>query len=62
MVPYVDIIGLYHSFAILEEIYVMQHKCHVSWHNFYFKRMLITGLDQMTLIETNIIISKYEFH
>ena len=38
MVPYVDIIGLCHSVAILQEIYVMQHKYHVRWHNFHFKR------------------------
>ena len=44
MVPNVDIIGLYHSLAILWEIYVMRHICHVSWNNFHFKRMAITGL------------------
>ena len=34
MVPYVDIIGLGHSVAILEEIYVMRRKCHVRWLHF----------------------------
>ena len=37
MVPYVDIIGLCHSVAILLEIYVMWHKCHVSWLRFHFQ-------------------------
>ena len=49
MVPYVDLIGLCHSVAILRGIYVMRHKCHVRWHNFNFKRMLITRLGQQTL-------------
>ena len=49
MVPYVDIIGLCHSVAILWEIYVMRPKCHVRWLRFHFKRMLITGLGQLTL-------------
>ena len=46
IVPYIEIIGLCHRVAILWEIYVMRHKCKVSWHNFHFKRMLITGLGQ----------------
>ena len=46
MVPYVDIISPCHSSAILWEIYVMWHKCHVSWLHFHFKRMLIMGLGQ----------------
>ena len=25
------------------------HRCHVRWHKFHFKRMLITGLGQWTL-------------
>ena len=25
-------------------MYVMRHKCHVRWHDFHFKRMLIKGL------------------
>ena len=45
MVPYIDITG--HSVTILWEIFVMQHKCHVRWHNFHFKRMLITGLGHL---------------
>ena len=28
---------------------VMRRKCHVRWLRFYFKRMLITGLDKQTL-------------
>ena len=28
--------------TILREIYVIWHKCHMRWHNFHFKRMLIT--------------------
>ena len=31
MVYYVNIIDLCHSVAILWEIYVMRHKCHVRW-------------------------------
>jgi hypothetical protein len=46
MVPYADIIGLCHSVAILWEIYVMPHKCHMMWLHLHFKRMLITGLVQ----------------
>ena len=44
MVSYVDMIGLCHSVAILQEIYEMQPKTHVMWQRFHFKRMLITGL------------------
>ena len=44
MVSYWHKNGLWHSVAILWEIYVMRHKCHVRWHNFHFKRTLITGL------------------
>ena len=29
----------------------MQHKCHMMWHNFHFKRMLITGLCQQTFVQ-----------
>jgi hypothetical protein len=50
IVTYVDIIGLCHSVAIFWEVYVMRHKCHVWWHNFHLKGMLITGLCQKTLI------------
>ena len=39
---YVDVI-LCLRVAILCEIYMMPHKCHVRWHYFHFKRMLITG-------------------
>ena len=45
-VSYVDINGLCHSVAILLEIQVMPHKCHVRWLRFHFKRMLIMGLGQ----------------
>ena len=44
MVPYVDIIVICHSVAIVAEIYVMRHKYNERWKNFNFKRMLITGL------------------
>ena len=47
MVSYVDIIGLCHSVTI----YVVRYKCYVRWLRFYFKRTLITGLGQQTLIE-----------
>ena len=50
MLLYVDIIVLCHSVAILREIYVMRSKCHVKWLSLHFKRMLITGLGQKTLI------------
>ena len=46
MVSYVDISGLYHSVAILWEIYVMQRKCNLRRLRFHFKRMLITELGQ----------------
>ena len=46
MVPYLDIIGLCHSVAILWEIYAMRPKEHLLWLRFHFKRMLITGLGQ----------------
>ena len=46
MVPYIDTIGLYQSVEILWEVYVMRHKCHVSWLRFNFKRMLIAVLGQ----------------
>ena len=51
MVPNVDMIGLCSSVAILWEIHVMQHKCHVRWLRFHFKRMLITGLGLYTLLK-----------
>ena len=35
MVSYVDLIGLCHSIVFLWEIYVMRHKCHVSWLCFH---------------------------
>ena len=43
IVPYVDIIGLCHSVAILREIYVMRRKCYMRCHNYHSKQMLITG-------------------
>ena len=46
---HINIIGLFHSVAILWEIYVMRHKCHMRWHNFYLKRILITRLGQNIL-------------
>ena len=52
MVPYVDKIDLCDIVPFLREINVMRHKCHVRWHNFNFKRMLITGLGQQTLYFT----------
>ena len=58
MVPYVDIICLCHSVAILLYIYVMRQKWHVKWVRFHFKRMLITGLGQYTLHYTPFFITK----
>ena len=49
MVPYVDIIGLCPSLAILWEIYVIRHKCNVRWLRFHFKWILIMGLGQLAL-------------
>ena len=49
MVPYVDIIGVCHSVAILLEIHVLRHKCHVRWLRSHFKRRVIIGLGQETL-------------
>ena len=46
IVPYIGIICLCHSVAILWKIYLMQHKCHVRWHNLHFKWMIITQLGQ----------------
>ena len=54
MIPYGDIIGLCHSVAILWEIYVVRHKCHVRWHYSHFKRMLITG--QSAYILSNVLV------
>ena len=54
MVSYVDIIGLWHSVAILWEIYVMWPTCHVRWLGFHFKRMLIIGLGQYTLVQVQV--------
>ena len=50
MVLNVDIIGLCHNVTFFKEIYVMQHKCHVWWHNFHVKPMLITGLNRLWLV------------
>ena len=44
MVPYIYMIGLCHSVAIL------RHKCRVRWLRFHFKRILITGIGQYTFI------------
>ena len=49
-------IGPSQSVVILCEIYVMRHKCHVRWHNFNFKRILITGLETNKWIMSQIFI------
>ena len=43
-------ISLCYIVAILWEIYLTWHQCHVRWLRFHFERLLITGLGQYPLI------------
>ena len=36
----------------------MGPKCHVRWHNFHFKRMLITGLGQQTFSQIEVCLMR----